>query len=226
VGSFFLYIRNVAPDLLKFFRGSAPAAAAASKAAVRSQRSSSGLKEFSKSIGPESPKVVLDLGPTSPTNLMRLTGIGHKVYNEDLLMTSLDPRYQIKGADGRFELSPQEFFKDSLVFEEGSLDAVLAWDVADYLPEPLVKPMVDRLHRALKPGGVLLGFFHTREAGPEAPYHRYHITGSETLDVQVVERFKLARVFNNRHIENLFRDFKSVKFFLARDHFREVLVVR
>jgi hypothetical protein len=82
------------------------------------------------------------------------------------------------------------------------------------------------LHRALKPGGVLLGFFHTREAGSEAPYHRYHITGAETLDVQVVERFKLARVFNNRHIENLFHDFKSVKFFLARDHFREVLVVR
>jgi len=42
----------------------------------------------------------------------------------------------------------------------------------------------------------------------------------------VSERFKLARVFNNRHIENLFHDFKSVKFFLARDHFREVLVVR
>ena len=157
---------------------------------------------------------------------MRLTGMGHKVYNEDLLMASLDTRYQVKGGDGRLELSPTEFFKDSLVFEEGALDAVLAWDVPDYLPEALVKPMVDRLHRALKPGGVLLGFFHTREAGPEAPYHRYHITGAETLDVQVMERFKLARVFNNRHIENLFHDFKSVKFFLARDHFREVLVVR
>jgi SAM-dependent methyltransferase len=220
----------VAPDLLKFFRGSAaqPQAApsAGSKGGVRTQRSSSGLKEFSKSIGPETAKVVLDLGPTSPTNLMRLTGMGHKVYNEDLLMASLDPRYQVKAADGRLELSPVEFFKDSLVFDEGALDAVLAWDVPDYLPEALVKPMVDRLHRALKPGGVLLGFFHTREAGPEAPYHRYHITGAETLDVQVLERFKLARVFNNRHIENLFHDFKSVKFFLARDHFREVLVVR
>jgi len=219
----------VAPDLLKFFRGSAqpqPASSAGSKGGVRTQRSSSGLKEFSKSIGPETAKVVLDLGPTSPTNLMRLTGMGHKVYNEDLLMASLDTRYQVRAADGRLELSPLEFFKDSLVFDEGALDAVLAWDVPDYLPEALVKPMVDRLHRALKPGGVLLGFFHTREAGPEAPYHRYHITGAETLDVQVLERFKLARVFNNRHIENLFHDFKSVKFFLARDHFREVLVVR
>jgi len=218
----------VAPDFLKFLRGSskAGAAPASGRAPIRSQRSSSGLKEFSKHIGPEEPRVILDLGPTSPTNLMRLTGMGHKVYNEDLLTASTDPRYLVKREDGKVDLSPQDFFAESLVFDEASLDAVLAWDLPDYLPEALVKPMVDRLHRALRPGGVLLGFFHTREAGSEAPYHRYHITGAETLDVQVVEKFKLARVFNNRHIENLFHDFKSVKFFLARDHFREVLVVR
>ena len=218
----------MAPDFLKFLRNPSKsgAASAAARSAPRAQRSSSGLKEFSKHIGPEEPRVILDLGPTSPANLMRLTGMGHKVYNEDLLTASIDPRYLVKREDGKMEISQQSFFADSLVFEEASLDAVLAWDLPDYLPESLVKPMVDRLHRALKPGGVLLGFFHTREAGSEAPYHRYHITGAETLDVQVVERFKLARVFNNRHIENLFHDFKSVKFFLARDHFREVLVVR
>jgi hypothetical protein len=38
--------------------------------------------------------------------------------------------------------------------------------------------------------------------------------------------FTLQRVFNNRHIENLFRDFASIKFFLSRDNIREVLVVR
>jgi hypothetical protein len=38
--------------------------------------------------------------------------------------------------------------------------------------------------------------------------------------------FHLQRVFNNRHIENLFRDFTSIQFFLARDNIREVLVVR
>ena len=32
--------------------------------------------------------------------------------------------------------------------------------------------------------------------------------------------------FANRHIENLFRDFASIKFCLARDAIREVLVVR
>jgi hypothetical protein len=30
----------------------------------------------------------------------------------------------------------------------------------------------------MKPGGMLLAFFHTsRKAGPDAPYDRYHLTG-------------------------------------------------
>jgi len=42
----------------------------------------------------------------------------------------------------------------------------------------------------------------------------------------ITDGFQLQRVFNNRHIENLFHDFASIKFFLARDNVREVLVVR
>jgi hypothetical protein len=93
----------------------------------------------------------------------------------------------------------------------------------------------------LKPGGSLLAFFHTQEAGPDAPCYRYHIVGMDTLEMQLIDprgdtkkgapraaanSFRLQRVFNNRNIENLFRDFASIKFFLARDNVREVLVVR
>jgi hypothetical protein len=84
---------------------------------------------------------------------------------------------------------------------------------------------------------MLLAFFHTQEAGPDAPCYRYHIMGGDTLEMQHIARgdgkkgspaskFRLQRVFNNRNIENLFRDFASIKFFLARDNVREVLVVR
>jgi hypothetical protein len=86
---------------------------------------------------------------------------------------------------------------------------------------------------------MLLAFFHTREAGPDAPYYRYHITGTDALEMHALNArpgarkeptkarsFALQRVFNNRHIENLFRDFASIKFFLSRDNVREVLVVR
>jgi hypothetical protein len=122
---------------------------------------------------------------------------------------------------------------------------VLAWNLPDYLDESLVKPVVGRLWSVMKPGGMLLAFFHTKDAGPDSPCYRYHITGTDVLDMQPVmpqrevrrgptgavhrsigSGFRLQRVFNNRHVENLFRDFASIKFFLSRDNIREVLVVR
>jgi hypothetical protein len=35
-----------------------------------------------------------------------------------------------------------------------------------------------------------------------------------------------AQLFNNRAIEKLFREAQSLKFFLTRDHLREVIVRR
>jgi hypothetical protein len=120
----------------------------------------------------------------------------------------------------------------------------MCWNLADYMDETLVRPVVARLWSALKPGGALLAFFHTQEAGIDAPCYRYHIVSPDTLEMQHIEArqdqrkgpvgstqnapgaFRLQRVFNNRHIENLFRDFGSIKFFLTRDNIREVLVVR
>jgi len=46
------------------------------------------------------------------------------------------------------------------------------------------------------------------------------------LELEPSPDFRLQRIFNNRHVENLFKDFGSRKFFLARDNVREVLVVR
>jgi SAM-dependent methyltransferase len=136
----------------------------------------------------------------------------------------------------------ERFLKENLHYEREMFDAVLLWDMPDYLSEALVKPVVQRLHYIMKPGGVLLAFFHTRDAGPQAPYYRYHVAPkSDGLMLQPVYKngngngngngthaplFRLQRVFNNRHIENLFHDFASLKFFLARDNVREVLVIR
>jgi hypothetical protein len=129
-------------------------------------------------------------------------------------------------------LNLNRFLAENLTYEGPLFDAVLCWDVADYLPEPMVKPMIDRICSLMKPGGLLLAFFHTRDAGPEAPHYRYHLAGNDVLDLQPTSGksggpgFRLQRVFNNRHIENLFHDYASIKFFLARDHVREVLVIR
>ncbi|MGC1371902.1 MAG: methyltransferase domain-containing protein, partial [Candidatus Sulfotelmatobacter sp.] len=188
---------------------------------------------------------VLDLGSTSPINIRHFTERGHKIYSEDLLAASTDPALLTKDENGTSILDSRKFLAENLVYPAAQFDAILCWNLADYLEEGLVKPVVGRLWSVLKPGGMLLAFFHTRDAGPDSPCHRFHIVGPDTLQMQKIELrretrrgptgavhtavsdgFQLQRVFNNRHIETLFRDFASIKFFLARDSIREVLVVR
>jgi hypothetical protein len=86
---------------------------------------------------------------------------------------------------------------ENLTYTTTLFDAVLCWDIPDYLPEAVVRPAVERLLRVTKTGGVLLSFFHTRDAGPDAPYYRYHIVGDDQLELQQGPRFRLQRIFNN-----------------------------
>jgi SAM-dependent methyltransferase len=220
---------TVAQHLYRLFRGNGNGEAAAPATAEvreRFRRRSSGLAEFMRAISGEEGLRILDLGSTSPSNIGYFTGLGHKIYNEDVLKESEDPALVVAGEDGRPSRDADRFLSENLVYSTTLFDAVLCWDTPDYLHESLVKAMVNRIHRVLKPKGILLAFFHTRDAGPDAPYFRYHIAGEDILELQSGPRFRLQRVFNNRHIENLFRDFSSLKFFLARDNVREVLVVR
>ena len=57
-------------------------------------------------------------------------------------------------------------------------------------------------------------------------YCRFNIAARDAIELRQGPQFRLQRVFNNRHVENLFHEYKSIKFFLGRDNIREVLVVR
>ncbi|MGI9103040.1 MAG: methyltransferase domain-containing protein [Terriglobales bacterium] len=220
-------------NLFKLFRGAGSEAAAhtAENPSARVNRRSSGLGEFTRALQGQEGLCILDLGATSATNISRFTGAGHKICTEDVLRSAHDSALLITGPDGKKVIDVARFLSENLAYQPKSFDAVLCWDVADYLPEALVKPVVERLCSLMKPGGILLAFFHTRDAGPNAGHYRYHVSGADMLQLQAttsngVPAFRLQRVFNNRHIENLFREFGSLKFFLARDNVREVLVVR
>lgn len=217
----------MANSFFRFFRGgsSSEQQQNAPGADVGTRRSS-GLGELTRLLKDSEGLAILDLGPTSPANITHFTELGHRVYNEDVLHASQSPEYSIRGEDGNPTFDVNRFFKENLVFRNVKFDAVLCWDVPDYLAEPLVKPMVERIASVMNPKGYLLAFFHTKDAGPDVPYVRYHITGADTTRLQRGPQFRLQRVFNNRHIENLFHDYASLKFFLARDNVREVLVVR
>jgi SAM-dependent methyltransferase len=236
---------SVSQNFMKFFRGSSGPEAIPEQSSQKLSRRSSGLGELSRSWASAEGLCILDLGSTSPTNIRLFTGRGHRIYSEDLLTASTDPELSTKDEQGAVVLDSRKFLADNLVYPAAHFDVVLCWNLPDYLDESLVKPVVGRLWSVLKPGGMLLAFFHTRDAGPDSPCHRFHIVGADTLEMTKVELrrearrgptgavhtaitdgFQLQRVFNNRHIETLFRDFASIKFFLARDNIREVLVVR
>jgi SAM-dependent methyltransferase len=237
---------SVTQNFMKLFRGSSGGTEAALPQAVQKlTRRSSGLGELSRLWESETPLCVLDLGSTSPANIRFFTEGSHKIYSEDLLVASTEPGLITKDEQGNVVLDSRQFLADNLVYPAAQFDVVLCWNLPDYLDESLVRPVMGRLWSVLKPGGMLLAFFHTKDAGPDSPCYRFHIVGKDTLEMQrivlkrearrgptgavhtaITEGFRLQRVFNNRHIETLFRDFASIKFFLARDNMREVLVVR
>jgi len=231
---------------MKLFRGSSSTPETNEKtAAQKLTRRSSGLAEVARIWAGEDPLCILDMGATSAGNIRYFAERGHSIYSEDLLSASTEPDLAIKDESGNMVLDSRRFLEENLVYPAAHFDVVLCWNLPDYMDESLVKPVVDRLWSVLKPGGALLAFFHTKDAGPDSPCYRYHITGNDSLDMQAVvpkrevrrgptgavhrsigSGFRLQRVFNNRHVENLFRDFASIKFFLSRDNIREVLVVR
>jgi len=184
-----------------------------------------GLQAELKTAG-ENRLSILDLGSTSPANIAFLTELGMRVSTEDVLRACKDPDYMVRQDDGSEQFDATRFLGENVVYPENHFDAVLSWDVTDYLPEQLVKPLVDRIYSLLKPHGTLLAFFHDKDLGAGSPFYRYHIVQPDTLEMEPKPSLRLQRIFNNRHVENLFSDFTSRKFFLGRDNFREVIVVR
>lgn len=237
---------SVTHNFMKLFRGSSSGTQGeAQQAPPKLTRRSSGLGELARLWASETPLCVLDLGSTSPANIRFFTEKGHKIYSEDLLVASTEQGLVTKDEQGNAVLDSRKFLADNLLYPAAHFDVVLCWNLPDYLDESLVRPVMGRLWSVLKPGGMLLAFFHTKDAGPDSPCYRFHMVEKDILEMQRIivrrearrgptgavhtaigEGFRLQRVFNNRHIETLFRDFASIKFFLARDNVREVLVVR
>lgn len=202
-----------------------PAAAAAPPAPLI--RQSKGLREFWSAIRSPSGLQILDLGAASQANVNFITGLGHRLCAEDLYRSLQFPSSRPRPpADTPAASEEERFFRENLNYREDQFDGVLCWDLFDLLPDPLVRPLVEKLHAFLKPGGHLLTFFHTGQPGQVVPVRQYRICSEDKLQVAERGQGKLRRYFNNRGIESLFRKYTSLKFYLTRDSLREVVIVR
>ena len=193
----------------------------------RIARHSSGWAALKKELLTESGLYILDIGPTSPTNINLLTNAGHSVYMADLVPEAQSLEWMKKPADGGdpvFDVAG--FLEHNLNFTGREFDAVLLWTTLDYLPEPLVQPTVDRLRSCMRAGGKVLALFHNKQTGENTAYCRYHLSESDAIDMQESSRFPLRRASTNRSIEKIFERFSGCKFFLAKDNLYEVIITR
>jgi len=193
----------------------------------RVPRHSGGWAELRKRLQSETGLRIIDVGFTSPSNINYLTGLGHSVFLADLVNDACARSWQT-GTDPEGEpvWDIQGFLDHSLNFSGRTFDVALLWTSLDYLPEPLVAPVVAHLFSAMNPGGQVLAFFHTRTQGEETVHCRFHATASDDVEMQLAPPFPIQRAFTNRSIERLFAGWSGHRQFLAKDSVSEVLITK
>jgi hypothetical protein len=212
--------------------GKAPGTSAA---APKDARQSNGLKEFLWQLDGIGHGHLLDLGPARQTTITFFIDRGFKVYTEDMLATwqyfLVEEEQRTKklpaGAD-RSGLTPEgrarRFLETTMLYPQDTFDAVLMWDILDYVDGDLMTRLAGRITSLVRDGGVVFAMFHTRK--PEL-FHRYRVLDAQSLELIPAScPFQPQRVFQNREISNLFCRYRSSKMFVGRDQLREGLFVK
>lgn len=176
------------------------------------------LGRFLKLIGSLGTAELLDLGPGIGPNIAFFgERIRCKIHVEDLY-ADLD-RHMQRGMLDRFS----QFLATRLPLPDQSIDAVLCWDLFDYLEAGAATVLAGELIRVLKPEGALLVFFSTVASG-ERCYTRYIIEDEEHL------RYRLhpgactrQRVLENRDIVKLFDRLRVSDSILLKSQRREIV---
>ncbi len=203
--------------------------------APRSARQSNALKEFLWQLEGIGRGCLLDLGPVWQATVSFFIERGFKVYTEDLLTAWKDflrveeqrLREAAPGAEAD-DMTPaaraQRFMSTNLQLADASVDAVLLWDLLDYVDAELAPRLVDRLARLVRDGGVVLAIFHGRAA---EGFYRYRILDNQNLELMPAPPlFPVQHIFQNREIQNLFGRFRSSKTFVGRENLREAVFTR
>ena len=218
--------------------GTAAAAGAGSARAPdprESTRVSNGLKEFLWNLDGLGRGTLLDLGPAWQTTLSFFIERGFRVSSEDILrgwkafLMEEETRLR-EDATARESLDmsangrAKRFLAENLQYPRASFDAVLLWDLLDYLEPVLVKQIVATLTELLRPGGVVFAMFHSKK--PEG-FQRYRVADSNTLQmISAAVLCPAQKVYQNREIQDLFGRFRTMKSFVGRDQLRETLFIK
>ncbi len=210
--------------VVKDHSGPKAVTAEAAPAATSHERHSHGLEQFSGPLDRHPGLRVLDLGGATQANVSFITNLGHKIYS-DAFLRAVDTAAFASG-EGPSSAEAEAFLDQALGFPEAYFDGILLWDALEFLSPAMLKATVDRLFKIARPGAYMLVFFHADDKAATVPVYSYRIASANTLHLAHREMRRPVQRFNNRGVEKLFQRFQSVKFFLARDNLREVVVRR
>jgi len=212
-------------------RGNAPR----SGEALIKTRISNGLKEFLLQLEGVGRGTLLDMGPAWQATVRFFVDRGYKLYTEDLLVSWRDflraeqealrslpagAAIPVESAGARAE----RFLQSNLTQPANSVDAILLWDVLDYLDGDVLPHFLTRISTLLRDGGAILAIFHTRT--PER-FCRYRVLDEQNLEMMPAPLLVPPQhIYNNRQIQLLFERFHSSRAFMGRDQFREGVFVK
>lgn len=200
-------------------------------------RSSNGLKEFLWNLDGLGRGTLLDLGPAWQTTLTFFIERGFRVTSDDILrdwsefLTEEEAKAKATEtvtpesfAERTPEARAKRFLEENLQYPVSSFDALLLWDVLDYLEPSLAKLMIGQLTDLLRPGAVVFAMFHSKKP---VGFQRYRVADTNTLQVLSAKTiFPAQKVYQNREIQDLFGRFRTMKSFVGRDQLRETLFIK
>lgn len=169
---------------------------------------------------------VLDCGPVSPSTLQVLLRREAKLHVADLITPAFEGDSAFWDRTGKVPAFLPAKFMDQLPgLQEGSLDAILSWNLLDLLPHESLTAVTQRLVSLLHPLGVL--FCVLRE-----PYHKEGVERRWWLEALASVRNEVDPkracpypAVSNREMEHLAPQ-ASIKIFLTRAGRREILVMK
>jgi len=184
-------------------------------------RASKALRRLFDVLRPLESPVLLDLGPVTGQNVSFLGGELHcKVHIHDLF-ADIDVETRRAPAS-----SLASFLAARLDYDPGSMDAILAWDLLDYLDDDEARALVARLASIVRPGGFVLAFFSTILVDDFA--HRKYLI--EDVDHLRHRRVAFARqpqrLWLGRDVERVFAPLEVSETYLLTHHQRETLLRR
>ena len=176
------------------------------------------LQKFLNCLQDVENPLILDLGPVVGRNVAFFgERLGCRISVEDI---AADIDRHVRG-DTIAQLPG--FFAGRFKQASGSVDAILCWDILDYLDRPAAQALAGELSRLMKVDGCLLGFFSTADGG-EQVYTKYVVVDESTFRYRTYPALRQRqRALLNGDIIKLFKDLRISDSFLMKSKLREML---